>query len=341
MLILLAVSLVLGVVWAAAHWSVVVAQPDEWLLLVRDGHLAAGGVGIRAWRRPGDVVARFSSTLQRVAFEVEAQTREHLSVKLEGFALWSVGKAPEQALRAFSGLGLVNYEREPGAAATKHLLAKPQYRAFQAYLCAEMQQFMGQLSLREVLAMREQQPLIARITAFMTSVGLEFGQLEIIAARPSDAQVSESLAAPEREVLKVQASQAQVVAGESIRVAKMEFEARMALRTAQDRIAAAQAQLEAEEAEAEVRRVKQLHDAKIQRDVGLTLREIDEGKSTETRELELSRLTIERVSDAIKKLPITDARWVSIGEGGPAGQMLALAEMLRGFAGSSSHHESR
>lgn len=185
----------------AARWSLVVAQPDEWLLLVRDGKLAAGGVGIRAWRWPGDVVARFSSTIQRVAFEVEAQTREHLGLKLEGFALWSVGKSPGQALSAFSGLGLVNSEREPGAAATKHLLAKPQYRAFQAYLCAELQQFVTQLSLREALSIREQQaaPVIARITAFMTSVGLELGELEIIAARPSAAQVSESLAAPERE----------------------------------------------------------------------------------------------------------------------------------------------
>lgn len=331
MLIFLAPIFVLVLVVAAARWSVVVAQPDEWLLLMRDGQLAAGGIGVRAWRRPGDVVARFSSTIQRVAFEVEAQTREHLSVKLEGFALWSVGKRPEQALLAFSGLGLVNYERDPGAAATRHTLAKPQHRAFQAYFCAELQQLVSQLSLREALAIREQQAslVVSRISSFMASVGVELGQLEIISARPSDSQVSDSLAAPERELLKAQAQQAQVSAGESSRVAKMEFEARMALRTANDRIAAAEAQLKAEEAEAEVRRVKQLHDARIERDVGLTLREIDEGKSPELRELELTRLAIERAAEALKKLPITDAKWVSIGEGGPTGQMLALAELLK------------
>ena len=319
---------------AAARWSIVLAEPDEWLLLVRNGRLAAGGIGIRAWRLPGDVVARFSSTIQRVAFQVNAQTREHLSVTMDGFALWSVGKAPGDALKAFSNLGLLNFEKEPKAASTKHALARAQHHAFQAYLCAEMQQFISQLSLSEVLAIREQQAeaVIGRLKQFMAGVGIDFGQLEIIAVRPSDPKIVENLAAPEREQVKLRANQSQVVAAESIRVAQMECEARIAQRSASDRVAAAEAQLKAEESEALVRRTKQLRDAETQRDVGLVIAEVDKGKSGDVREFELSRMAIERASEAFKQLPISEGKWVSIGEGGPAGQMLALAEVLRGFS---------
>lgn len=323
----------LAVAVGTARWSIVLAEPDEWLLLVRDGRLAAGGIGIRTWRWPGDVVARFSSTLQRVAFQVNAQTREHISVTVDGFALWSVGKAPGEALRAFSNLGLLNFEKEPKAASTKHALTRAQHRAFQAYLCAEMRQFISQLSLDEVLTIREQQAeaVIVRLKQFMVGVGIDFGQLEVSAVRPSDPEMVENLAAPEHEHVKLRANQAQVVAAESIRVARMECEARIAQRSASDRVAAAEAQLKAEASEALVRRTQQLRDAETQRDVGVVIAEVDKGKSGEVREFELSRMAIERAAEAFRELPISDGKWISIGEGGPAGQVLALAEMLRGF----------
>src|SRR6185369_17489337 len=52
------------------------AQPDEWLLCLRNGRLIKAGVGISLWRRPGDVVVRFTSTVQRVSFSVSALSRE-------------------------------------------------------------------------------------------------------------------------------------------------------------------------------------------------------------------------------------------------------------------------
>ncbi len=336
MLWLATAVVVLGIL--AARLSIVVAAPDEWLLVVRNGRLAAGGVGIRAWRLPFDVVARFSSTLQRVSFQVTADTREHLPVRVDGFALWSVGQSPSDALKAFRSLGLLNFETEPKAAALKHALARPQYHAFQAYLCAEMQQFIRQSSLDEALMLREAQAeqMVGRLQRFMSGVGLQFGQLEVLSVQPVDAKIAENLGAPEREQVRLRANQAQVTTAESIRVAQMEFDARMAQRLANDRLAAADAQLRAEESEALVRRARQLRDAEIQRDVGDTLAEVDKAKSGELREFELSRLAIERAADAFKELPISDGKWVSIGEGGPAGQMLALAEVLRGFAARAS-----
>ena len=69
---------------AAAWWSFVVAQPDEWLLRIRDGKLVRSGIGISVWRRPGDLIVRFTSTMQRVGFTAEALTREGIDVLLEG-----------------------------------------------------------------------------------------------------------------------------------------------------------------------------------------------------------------------------------------------------------------
>ncbi len=67
------------------RYSWIVAQPDEWLLRVRNGQVVDAGIGISIWRRPGDVVARFSSTIYRVRFSVEAFSSEHITIVVDGF----------------------------------------------------------------------------------------------------------------------------------------------------------------------------------------------------------------------------------------------------------------
>ena len=86
----------------------VAAQPDEWLLCIRNGRLVKAGVGISLWRRPGDVVVRFTSTVQRVGFSTHALTREHLLVSIDGFILWSVSAQGDGPFRAFQKLGVSN-----------------------------------------------------------------------------------------------------------------------------------------------------------------------------------------------------------------------------------------
>ena len=80
------------------HWYYA-AQPDEWLLCIRNGRLIQAGVGISLWRRPGDVVVRFTSTVQRVGFSVIALSRERLQVVLDGFILWSVSSEGDGPFR--------------------------------------------------------------------------------------------------------------------------------------------------------------------------------------------------------------------------------------------------
>ncbi len=335
---------VLAALAAAVRWSLVVAAPDEWLLVVRHGRAVVAGVGLRGWRLPGDTVARFSSTLQRVTFQVEVQTCEHLTVALQGYVLWAVGQAPADALNALKNLGLVNTANDAGAARLKHVLAKPQHHAFRAYVCAELQTFMAQHSLAETLALSDEHSaaLLQRMRRFMTGVGVELTQFELVSAQPTDPRVRESLAGPHREQLKLDADRAEVSANEAIRLARVEAEARVNEAAAEAALAAAEWRRRAEEAEAAVRRTKHVGDAETHKAVSLLATEAESAKSEEVRRSELQRLAIERATEAVKQMQIAEAKWVSVGEhGGPTGQVLALTEVLRSFAGHQQVAQKR
>jgi hypothetical protein len=123
----------------AARWSLVVSQPDEWLLRIHNGRLVNAGIGISVWRRPGDVIARFSSTIQRAGFSVEAMTQEHLHVLIDGFVLWTAASAGDGPFQAFSKIGIANLDNPPrGLKSKKHLLTSLQYHAFQGMIAAEI-----------------------------------------------------------------------------------------------------------------------------------------------------------------------------------------------------------
>src|SRR5512140_3122711 len=91
--------------------SRVVAQPDQWLLCIRNGRLVKAGIGISLWSRPFDAVVRFTSTVQRVGFSVPALSAERLPVQVDGFILWSVSRDGDGPFRAFQKLGVANLDR--------------------------------------------------------------------------------------------------------------------------------------------------------------------------------------------------------------------------------------
>ena len=51
------VFMIIAAILAVLRWTLVMSQPDEWLLCIRNGQLVKAGVGIYLWRKPGDVVA--------------------------------------------------------------------------------------------------------------------------------------------------------------------------------------------------------------------------------------------------------------------------------------------
>jgi hypothetical protein len=233
------------------RWALVSAQPDEWLLRVRNGRLVDAGIGIRILRLPGDVLARFSSTTQRVKFAATAYTREHVAVFTEGFALWTIAPDGEGPFVAFRRLGIANLQGAPRVLRSeKHLLTSPQYHAFQTLMVTELQKQIGATQLAQVLA--DPGALAARLDqglrTLCDSLGIvlaqvELAQVELAQPRPVDAGALEDLAAESEEAVRAEGVRARAETNE--RLAHLEIESET--RTAQQR---ARARLERETAEA-------------------------------------------------------------------------------------------
>jgi hypothetical protein len=278
-------------------WSVVLARPDEWLLRIRDGKLLDAGVGITVWRKPGDVVARFSSTLQRVKFTAEARSTDRLAVKLEGFVLWSVAPGGDNPLRAFSKLGIANLDQRPtGLRSDKHLLTGPQHKAFQALLAAELQQSASTLKLAELLSGpgRLLPAFTTRMSSIAERLGINMEQVEVVAAVPADATLLTDLSVEEEQRVRSEAAQVRLAASERSQREQLESKTRLAdeeARARADRDAfVARAELAIEEERARLLEAQaQVWRRKAEGEREHRLAELETRRVIEAREAELLR----------------------------------------------------
>jgi hypothetical protein len=199
--------------FAALKHVFVFGQPDEWLLLIRGGKLVRAGIGITALRLPGDSVVRFSSTLQRVAFQAEARSAEHVPLIVEGFALWTVRGEGEGPFRAFRTLGIANLdERNVGLRSPRHLLTAPQYKAFQALFSACVQRLAPRRSLPSMLD--DPEDLLDALSSCVAENAEEFGiridQIQILAIRPRDQELIDHLSASKEALMREEAQMARL-----------------------------------------------------------------------------------------------------------------------------------
>ncbi|MFO0644653.1 MAG: SPFH domain-containing protein [Polyangiales bacterium] len=237
-------ALCLAALWwiaRAARRLYVSAQPDEWLLCVRNGALVNAGVGVSMLRRPGDVVVRFSSTMQRVGFAVEALSLERIAVRVEGFIFWSVAAEGDAPFRAYSRLGIANLMRPPPALKhPKHLLTSPQHKAFQQILSAVAQRHASTMSLAKLLGRQDDlvDGLTERLREATSEMGVNIDQVEVLATRPVDPVVQAQLSAPETERLREESERVRREVAARIASAELESTTRAeAERAEQERIA--------------------------------------------------------------------------------------------------------
>lgn len=359
--------------------SILVAQPDEWLLRIRDGRLIEAGVGISLIRRPGDVVTRFSSTVQRVAFSGEAVSRDRLTVALEGFILWTVASEGEGPFKAFRKLGIVNLDApSPELKSRKHLLTGPQHRAFRTLLFASLQRLAASMTLEDLLL--KQDDLVAgfreRLKAFEADLGIRVEQVEILHIRPADAGLLKDLSARIEEEVREQAAVARLETSERTKQWELESSERLAADSAaakraalereralkldmlahererkereqqmarEQRLAEESANLEIARA-AEVRRNlehqarldRTRSEAEAQRDAILAVGQAEESKSPAAREHELARYVAEKVTEALGKLPLRDASWVTLGNDSPLASLGGIFAAARSWTEQSA-----
>lgn len=366
------VALILVALGLALTRRLVSAQPDEWLLRIRNGRLVSAGVGIYLLRWPGDVVVRFTSTMQRVGFAVDALSSERLRVSIEGFILWSVAGAGESPFRAFQKLGLVNLDAPPrDLKSPKHLLSTPQHRAFQQLVGAAVQRLATTRSLEDLLL--RQDALVAdlrkQFVRLETEMGIRVDQVEVLQVRPADEDLMRQMAAEVEERVREEAANVRLealergkhrtiesearVAHEQAEARKQELEREKAVRLAQldherevkareqelqreqalaeeaKALDVARAIVEREEMQLSARLDRIRREAEASRDAISAVAEAEEKKSQGVRDHELGRLVAEKVGDALKALPLHEARWVTVGPDSPAGSLAGLIAAAR------------
>jgi flotillin len=378
------VLLALLLVWLGLSRSLVIAQPDEWLLSIRNGRLVQAGIGISLWRRPGDVVARFTSTMQRVGFSVQALSGERLRVAVEGFIFWSVSVEGDGPFRAFQKLGLVNLNAPPrDLKSPKHLLSTPQHRAFQQLLAAAVQRLAATWSLEELLLQQEGVVAALRreLSALEQELGIRIDQLQILQVRPDDEALLQKLSAKLEAQVREEAASIELAASERAQRRQIETEARIAAEQAEARgrelardqglclaqlanererkrheleiaceqalaqeqqaMQVAQAAQQRAELELAGRLDRMRREAEAQRDAILALTSAEEKKSQQLLDHELARLVAEKVGDALKQLPIRDARWISVGPDSPAASLAGLIASARELTAATSRGAGR
>lgn len=331
----------------AAVWRLVeVSRPDEWLLLIRNGRLVRSGVGIYLIRRPGDVVARFTATVQRVRYVARALTRDRLPVMVEGFLLWAVAEEGDSPFRAFSKLGIVNLADmdAPKDASRKHLLTTPQHHAFQQLLAAAAQRRAAAHDLHQLLG--QQDDFVADLRQHLTGttgeLGISLQDLQILSIQPADAQVLEQLGARPSEALRQEAALTRQQAEDQIQRHEAELSAHRLEQQHEHELRAVelkrQQKLATEQADRELwaqqrqREVEQLTarldarraEAQAEQDAMLLLVEAEEKKSAAVREYELARLATELMAEALERLPLRDIQWISMDGDSPLAGIAGL-----------------
>jgi flotillin len=87
------------------------SEPNQWMLVIRNGELKKSGIGLKTLVWPGETVVKFPSAVERVEFSAKNVTREMLGVEVEGVAFWSVnrkGQGPFNCYKYMHGGGDAN-----------------------------------------------------------------------------------------------------------------------------------------------------------------------------------------------------------------------------------------
>jgi hypothetical protein len=328
----------LGALLAFVRRFWVAAQPDQWLLCIRNGKVVDAGIGIRLWRRPGDVIVRFSSTVQRVRFAADALSVEHLPVVADGFVLWSVATDPEKAFRAFRKLGIANLDHPPaGLKSRAHLLTSAQHHAFQALLAAEARAQASVLSLGDLLSGKRSfvEGLEQRLASFADNLGIDIERVEILQVQPADRNLLRDLSAQSEESVREAAANARLEAAARLRQRQAEESKREAVETAAVQLATEAGALELahsrqkrEDLELSMAIEKKLRTAQGDRDAALALQAAEEQKSQAVRDHDLAKFAAEQAAKAMASWRMREGKWIQLGQASP---VAAVAEVLLGM----------
>ncbi|MCP4447864.1 MAG: hypothetical protein GY811_21385 [Myxococcales bacterium] len=210
---------------------VVVGRPDEWVLKIRNGKLVDAGVGIVSVRMPWERIVRFTAAMQRVAFTSSALSSESLPISVEGFVLWSVSPDHDGPFRAFSKLGIVDTRELPDRADRyrKHLLQRPQHKAFQLLVAALVERQVARIPLRSLLSSPDE--FVARfreqLIEDVKQMGVVIDDVQLLQIRPTDPDFLRQLSAEIEERTREEAAKRRLGADEEIEQRQVELASKL------------------------------------------------------------------------------------------------------------------
>jgi len=83
----------------------VVAKPNEWMLIIRNGQVQSYGIGIAGWVGLDDKVVKFPSSIHKVSFSAQQVTTEMQGIEVCGVIIWTIFREADGPLRAYKYLG--------------------------------------------------------------------------------------------------------------------------------------------------------------------------------------------------------------------------------------------
>lgn len=98
--------------------SFVTSEPNEWMLVIRNGELIKYGVGLSFNKRWGDVIVKFPSKIHKVAFHAQQVTQEKQGIEISGVIIWTIYREKDGPFKAYKSLGEDLSSKNPVSANT-------------------------------------------------------------------------------------------------------------------------------------------------------------------------------------------------------------------------------
>jgi hypothetical protein len=81
------------------------SEPNEWMIVLKNGKPLKMGIGISGWIGWYDVVVKFPSQINKVSFQMQQVTNENQGIQISGVLLWSIYRIENGPFLAYQKLG--------------------------------------------------------------------------------------------------------------------------------------------------------------------------------------------------------------------------------------------
>ena len=92
-------------IYALAMENQVIGEPNEWVVVLRDGKQIHAQQGLNCFKRPNDTVAKFPSGVREINFNAMQVTKEMQGLDVQATLAWTIYREGDGPSRAYKNLG--------------------------------------------------------------------------------------------------------------------------------------------------------------------------------------------------------------------------------------------